>query len=104
MTTPDNAVLLVVVVLRPAGPHQLQAYTQIATQLATAIATNATVPAGTPPVDYSNKVIKSKVRTSVSERTSKQLVTAFRASVRDHATTVCCSGKHEKNRLSLIHI
>ena len=43
------------------GPHQLQAFTQMATQLATAVATNATVPAGTQPPDYSDKVIKSKV-------------------------------------------
>ena len=38
------------------GPHQLQAYTQIAVQLATAIATNTSVPAGTQPLDYSDKV------------------------------------------------
>lgn len=38
------------------GPHQLQAYTQIAVQLATAIATNTSVPAGTQPPDYSDKV------------------------------------------------
>ena len=37
------------------------AYTQMATQLATAISTNSTVPAGTQPDDYSDKVVKSKV-------------------------------------------
>ena len=41
------------------GPHQLQAYTQIAVQLATAVVSNGTVPAGTKPTDYHNKVVKS---------------------------------------------
>lgn len=41
------------------GPHQLQAYTQIANQLAEAITMNTTVPAGSAPIDFSNKVIDS---------------------------------------------
>lgn len=43
------------------GPHQLQAYTQLAVQLANAIAANTSVPAGTAPEDYSDQIIKAKV-------------------------------------------